>query len=102
MNYVCHQPVSVTTDLRQKKGKIKMLIEVKQWPESQEVTDDAEWFPIVARNSEKDPLGPSANARVLHDEEFARYLGKKIAHHLCVHCIIRLEDIEREQKKGTK
>ena len=76
-----------------------MLIEVKQWPDSQEVADDSEWFPVVSANPEKDLLGPSAYARILHDDAFARYLGDKIAHYLCVHCIIRLEDIERKQKE---
>ena len=76
-----------------------MLIEVKQWPVSQEVADDSEWVPVVSENPEKDPLGPFAYARILHDDAFARYLGDKIAHYLCVHCIIRLEDIERKQKE---
>ena len=45
-----------------------MRLEVKQWPDSQEVADDSEWFPVVSANPEKDPIGPSASARVLHDE----------------------------------
>ena len=44
-----------------------MILEVKQWPESQEVMDDDEWFFIMAGNAEEDPLGSSAYARIIAD-----------------------------------
>ena len=48
-----------------------MYLEVKEWPESQEVMDDPEWFFIqsLPRDSEyinwNDPVGSSAYARIV-------------------------------------
>ena len=45
-----------------------MKLEVKQWPESQEVMHDDEWFFIMAGDSENDPLGNSAYARIVDNK----------------------------------
>ena len=49
-----------------------MLIEVKQWPESQEVMENSDWFFIMAprTDSESDPIGDSAYGRVLDESEY--------------------------------
>jgi len=43
-----------------------MYLEVKEWPESQEVMDDPEWFFIMSYNrNETDRIGDSAYARIV-------------------------------------
>ena len=44
-----------------------MLIEVKRWPESQDVMDDEEWFFVMS--DDEDVLGPSAYGRIIEEEE---------------------------------
>jgi len=58
-----------------------MLIEVKQWPESQEVMDDPEWFFVMSGRhghvamaigfdkEDYDIFGPSAYGRIIEKEE---------------------------------
>jgi len=43
-----------------------MILEIKQWPESQEVMDDPEWF-FISSNSEK--VGDTAYARIVDKED---------------------------------
>ena len=53
-----------------------MIIEVKQWPESQDVMHKDEWFFIMAGDSEIDPIGNSAYARIVYegyDEGYQQY-----------------------------
>ena len=49
-----------------------MLIEVKQWPESQEVMENSDWFFLMAprTDSDSDPIGDSAYGRVLDEDEY--------------------------------
>ena len=42
-----------------------MYLQVKQWPESQEVMDDPNWFFIQSFNEESEILGSSAYARII-------------------------------------
>ena len=44
-----------------------MILEVKQWPESQEVMDDPEWFFIMDAEEEL-ILGSSAYARIIGED----------------------------------
>ena len=47
-----------------------MIIEVKQWPESQEVMENSDWFFLMAprSDSESNPIGDSAYGRILEDK----------------------------------
>ena len=45
-----------------------MILEVKKWPESQDVMHNDGWFFIMAGNGEKDPLGNSAYARIIDNK----------------------------------
>ena len=46
-----------------------MILEVKRWPESQEVIEDTEWFAIMGIDDEgRHQIGSSAQARVLMGE----------------------------------
>jgi len=49
-----------------------MLIEVKQWPESQEVMENSDWFFLMAprADADSDPIGDSAYGRVLDGDEY--------------------------------
>jgi len=49
-----------------------MIIEVKQWPKSQEVMENSDWFFLMAprTDSESDPIGDSAYGRVLDESEY--------------------------------
>ena len=49
-----------------------MLIEVKQWPESQEVMENSDWFFLMAprTDSDSDTIGDSAYGRVLDESEY--------------------------------
>ena len=47
-----------------------MILEVKQFPESQEVMDDPEWFFIMDTNSNDNKLGNSSYARILDESEY--------------------------------
>ena len=47
-----------------------MILELKQWPESQEVMDDPEWFFIMGTADYGNPLGDSAYARILDESEY--------------------------------
>ena len=58
-----------------------MILEVKRWPESQEVMDDPEWFFIVDGGKEL-ILGDSAYARIIGEdyrevEEFGKIIREK-------------------------
>ena len=48
-----------------------MILEVKQWPESQEVMDNPNWFFITSdgENNEHEILGSSAMARIIEEED---------------------------------
>ena len=51
-----------------------MYLEVLQWPESQEVMNDPDWFFIQggtkdAVDRSEDPIGSSACARILTDKD---------------------------------
>ena len=50
------------------KRRKKMILEVKRFPESQEVMDNKEWFPI-GDYGENIIIGDSAYARVLDKEK---------------------------------
>lgn len=46
-----------------------MILEVKRWPESQEVIEDPEWFALMGIDDEgRHQIGSSAQARVLMGE----------------------------------
>jgi len=48
-----------------------MILEVKQWPESQDVMDNPDWFFIQSGgNDEYEMLGSSAYARILDESEY--------------------------------
>ena len=46
-----------------------MILEVKQWPESQEVMDNPEWF-FIGDYGEEMIIGGSAYARVMDESEY--------------------------------
>ena len=45
-----------------------MKLEIKQWPESQEVMDNEEWFFITSEPY--DILGSSCYARIIDDDKY--------------------------------
>jgi len=49
-----------------------MLIELKQWPDSQEVMENSDWFFLMAprTDAESDPIGDSAYGRILDESEY--------------------------------
>ena len=49
-----------------------MLIEVKQWPESQEVMENSDWFFLMTprTDADSDPIGDSAYGRVIDEDEY--------------------------------
>ena len=47
-----------------------MIIEVKQWPDSQEVMGKPEWFFIMGTADYGNPLGDSAYGRILNEDEY--------------------------------
>ena len=48
-----------------------MILEVKQWPESQDVMDNPDWFFIQSGGSDEyEMLGSSAYARILDESEY--------------------------------
>jgi len=49
-----------------------MIIEVKKWPDSQEVDGKPDWFFVASdgANDEYEILGPSAMARILDESEY--------------------------------
>ena len=49
-----------------------MIIEVKQWPESQEVMENSNWFFIMAPRTdpESNLIGDSAYGRILDESEY--------------------------------
>ena len=55
-----------------KQRRNKMILEVKQFPESQEVMDNPDWFFLMAprTDSDSDPIGDSAYGRVLDESEY--------------------------------
>jgi len=72
-----------------------MILELKQWPESQEVINNDDWFFITAGDSDNDPIGYSAYARVLnegYDEGYYQY--KKAYEDSVVDLIIGIEALE--------
>ena len=46
-----------------------MYLEVKQWPESQEVMGEPDWFFIQGISEGYNPIGDSAYARILTDKD---------------------------------
>ena len=46
-----------------------MILEVKQWPVSQDIMDDPDWFPI-GEYGEKVIIGDSAYARIMDKSEY--------------------------------
>ena len=46
-----------------------MILEVKKFPESQEVMDDPEWFLIMDADPNDNKLGHSSYARILEEYE---------------------------------
>ena len=44
-----------------------MVLEVKQWPESQSVMEDSEWF-FISGDGIDDPIGSAAMARIIKEE----------------------------------
>ena len=46
-----------------------MILEIKQWPESQDVIDNHDWFFIQSGESDE-ILGSSAYARILDESEY--------------------------------
>ena len=49
-----------------------MILEVKQFPESQEVMDDPEWFFIMDADPNDNKLGSSSYARIITEEELKK------------------------------
>ena len=54
-----------------------MKLEVKQWPESQEVMEKDEWFFIQTleeplKGGDKNPIGDSAYARIVKENELEK------------------------------
>jgi len=47
-----------------------MILELKQWPDSQEVMGKPEWFFIMGTADYGNPLGDSAYARILDESEY--------------------------------
>ena len=47
-----------------------MILEVKKFPESQEVMDNPDWFLIMDTNPNDNKLGVSSYARILDDSEY--------------------------------
>jgi hypothetical protein len=47
-----------------------MIIEVKQWPDSQEVMGNPKWFFVMGTADYGNPLGDSAYARILDESEY--------------------------------
>ena len=47
-----------------------MILEVKKFPESQEVMDNPEWFLIMDTNPNDNKLGHGSYARILDDSEY--------------------------------
>ena len=47
-----------------------MLIEVKQWPDSQEVMGKPKWFFVMGTADYGNPLGDSAYGRILDESEY--------------------------------
>jgi len=55
-----------------------MYLEVLEYPESQEVMEDPEWFFIMANDIGNEIIGSSAYARVIDlDEELNKYSLEK-------------------------
>ena len=52
-----------------------MILEVKKFPESQEVMDDPDWFLIMDTDINDNILGNSSYARILDKSEFIYYPG---------------------------
>jgi len=62
-----------------------MILEVLEWPESQEVMDNPEWFFIMGiTDSGDEPIGDSSYARVLDESEYDMLASenKHLANHL--------------------
>ena len=47
-----------------------MILELKQWPDSQEIMGKPEWFFIMGTADYGNPLGDSAYARILDESEY--------------------------------
>ena len=49
-----------------------MVLEVKQWPESQEVVEDSEWFFLPHTDETYGILGDMAYARIVVEDELEK------------------------------
>ena len=54
-----------------------MKLEIKQWPESQEVMEKDEWFFIQSldeplKNGNENPIGDSTYARIVEEDELEK------------------------------
>ena len=84
-----------------------MKLEVKQWPESQEVMDKPEWFFIsgisdrTGGNGEYDPIGDSAYARILDESEYI-LVEKTTADEYNEKEYVRISDINKEIARNWK
>ena len=47
-----------------------MIVEVKQWPDSQEVMGKPKWFFVMGTADYGNPLGDSAYGRILDESEY--------------------------------
>ena len=47
-----------------------MILEVRKFPESQEVMEDSEWFLVMDTNPNENKLGQSSYARILDKSEY--------------------------------
>ena len=47
-----------------------MILEVRKFPESQEVMEDSEWFFIMDTNPNENRLGQGSYARILDESEY--------------------------------
>ena len=53
-----------------------MILEVKHFPESQEVMEDPEWFLIMDTDPNENKLGQSSYARILDETDYM-LIGKE-------------------------
>jgi len=53
-----------------------MILEVKHFPESQEVMEDPEWFLIMDTDPNENKLGQSSYARILDETDYM-IIGKE-------------------------
>jgi hypothetical protein len=47
-----------------------MILEIRKFPESQEVMEDSEWFLVMDTNPNENRLGQGSYARILDESEY--------------------------------